>query len=193
MLARRHLLPMLTAVGLVACATTPNVRVDQDPTADFARFRTFGWANPLGTDRSGYTTLTTERFKAAVAREMTARGYVLAPNPDVLVNFSARIRERTQVDSIPAPMPAYYGYRFYGAWPAYGFGSETAVSQYTEGTVNVDIVDRARNALVWEGVATGMVTSADRADPARGIDRAVSAIFARYPHRAGVAAAPARR
>lgn len=187
----RRLLPfLLLLLGLGACASGPRVRVDQDPTADFARYRTFGWASPLGTDRFGYTSLTTERFKAAVEREMTARGYVMAPNPDLLVNFSGRIQERTRVQTVPSPPVGYYGYRFYGAWPGYGFGSTTYVEQYTEGTVNVDIVDRTRNALVWEGVAVGRVTRQDREDPAGSIAEAVAAIFARFPYRAG-AGAPA--
>ena len=46
----------LTAAALAAagCASTPNVRVVSDPTADFTQYRTFGFANPLGTDRGGY-------------------------------------------------------------------------------------------------------------------------------------------
>ncbi|MBR0684093.1 DUF4136 domain-containing protein [Roseomonas eburnea] len=184
---RRFLPHLLLALGLGACATVPRVHVDQDPTADFARYRTFGWASPLGTDSFGYTSLTTERFKAAVEREMTARGYVMAPNPDLLVNFSGRLRERTRVETMPAPPIGYYGYRFYGAWPAYAFGATTYVDQYTEGTLNVDLVDRARNALVWEGVAVGRVTQADREHAAERIAAAVAAVFARFPYRAPAA------
>lgn len=187
MIARR---PLLALTPLAACAAPPpRVHVDSDPTADFGRYRTFGWASPLGTDRNGYATLTTERFKAAVMREMTARGYVLAPEPDLLVNFSGRLEERTRVERVPTPMP-YYGYRFYGAWPAYGFGTQTFVDQYVEGTLNIDLVDRRRNAMVWEGVAVGRVSPRDRENPGERIDEAVGAIFARFPHRAGAAAAP---
>ncbi|MDB5413978.1 MAG: putative lipoprotein [Rubritepida sp.] len=183
----RFLLALLLLVGLAACAVAPDVRVDQDRTADFSRYRSFGWADPLGTDRSGYTTLTTGRLKAAVQREMFARGYSLSATPDLLVNFHGRLQERTQVQTVPAISPiGYYGYRGYGAWPGYAFGATTFVDQYTEGTVNVDLVDRARNTLVWEGVAVAEVTSQDRADPAERLDRSVAAIFARYPYRAGV-------
>jgi hypothetical protein len=173
--------------ALAACAVGPDVRVDYDRNADFARYRTFGWASPLGTDRSGYTTLTTDRIKVAVEREMTARGYVLAPNPDLLVNFHGRFRERLDVSGGPAfatPLN-YYGYRGYGVWPGYTFGSGPFVDQYTEGTINVDLVDRRRGALVWEGVAMAPITDRDLIYQQDRIDTFIGAIFSRYPYRAG--------
>ncbi|TCH98701.1 DUF4136 domain-containing protein [Roseococcus sp. SYP-B2431] len=185
----RRLLALTLLAALAACATGPDVRVDYDRNADFARYRTFGWASPLGTDRSGYTTLTTDRMKAAVEREMTARGYTYAPNaPDLLVNFHGRFQERIQVSGGPAfaPPMAYYGYRGYGVWPGYAFGSGPFVDQYTEGTINVDLVDRRRDAMVWEGVAVATVTDRDRTFPQERIDTSIAAIFARYPYRAGI-------
>jgi hypothetical protein len=104
------------------------------------------------------------------------------------VNFQGRFQERIQVGGGPAfaaPI-SYYGYRGYGAWPGYAFGSGPFVDQYTEGTINVDLVDRRRDALVWEGVAVGTVTDRDRTYPQERIDTSIAAIFARYPYRAGV-------
>ena len=48
--------------GLSACASGPNIVSDYDQTADFSSYRTFGFLDPLGTDRAGYTTLVTERL-----------------------------------------------------------------------------------------------------------------------------------
>jgi hypothetical protein len=101
--------------------------------------------------------LTTQRLKAAVTREMTARGYVYAEaNPDLLVNFSARLQNKIDVNTTPVPMD-YYGYRrgLYGPWP--GYAMATDVDRYTEGTLNIDLIDAARKEMVWEGVAVGEV------------------------------------
>lgn len=185
----RRLFALLLLGGLAACATGPDVRVDYDHSADFSRYRTFGWVSPLGTDRAGYTTLVTDRLKSAVEREMTARGYTYSPNaPDLLVNFHGRFRERLQVSGGPAfaaPM-TYYGYRGYGVWPGYTFGSGPFVDQYTEGTINIDMVDRRRDMLVWDGVAMAPITDRDLVYPQERIDTFVGAIFSRYPYRAGV-------
>ena len=40
---------------LAACATGPRVSTDMDPQADFARYRTYGFYQPLAMEQSGYT------------------------------------------------------------------------------------------------------------------------------------------
>ncbi len=174
---------------LAACASGPAVKGDYDHKADFAQYRTFGYMSPLGTDKAGYSTLLTERLKDATRGQMEMRGYVYsASNPDLLVNFSGKLQQKTQVTEAPPPMGPYYGYRsgFYGGWPGYGWGD--TVYQYTEGTLNIDLVDSRRKQLVWEGVAVGEVQNPEMATSAQSVEKAVALIFAKYPFRAGVAA-----
>lgn len=175
---------------LAACASSPAIRSDYDHQADFSRYRTFGYMSPLGTDKAGYGTLLTERLKDATRAQMEMRGYVYdAANPDLLVNFNGKLQQKTQVtEAPPPPMGPYYGYRagFYGGWPGYGWGD--TVYQYTEGTLNIDLVDARRKQMVWEGVAVGEVQNPDTATSPQNIDKAVAGIFAKYPFRAGVAA-----
>ncbi|KGD89451.1 lipoprotein [Achromobacter sp. RTa] len=173
---------------LAACASGPTVKGDYDHQADFAQYRSFGFMSPLGTDRAGYSTLLTERLKTATRGQMEMRGYVYsASNPDLLVNFGAKLQQKVQVTPAP-PMGPYYGYRagFYGGWPGYGWGDD--VYQYTEGTLNIDLVDARRKQLVWEGVAVGEVQDQGVAGSAQSAEKVVAQIFAKYPFRAGVAA-----
>lgn len=185
---------------LAGCATAPDIRSDFDHRADFAQYRTFGYMSPLGTDKAGYSTLFTERLKTATRQQMEARGYVYQANqPDLLVNFSGSLQQKLETIPNPAPPPmlGYYGYRtgFYGGWPGYDW-NENDIYQYTEGTLNVDLIDARRQQLVWEGVATDQVNNVARATSTEAIDAVVKQIFARYPFRAGssaqVAPAPAR-
>lgn len=175
---------------LAACASSPAIKSDYDHQADFSRYRTFGYMSPLGTDKAGYSTLLTERLKDATRGQMEMRGYVYnAANPDLLVNFNGKLQQKTQVtEAPPPPMGPYYGYRtgFYGGWPGYGWGD--TVYQYTEGTLNIDLIDARRKQMVWEGVAVGEVRNPDTATSPQNIDKAVAGIFAKYPFRAGVAA-----
>jgi hypothetical protein len=178
---------ILTFATLLAagCATGPVATADYDRSADFSAYRTFGFFDPLGTDVAGYESLVTQTLKAATRREMEARGYLYAEtNSDLLINFSAKLAKQTRVTQTPAP-PMYYGYRrgIYGGWGGYGY--ETQVSQYTEGTLNIDIVDARRKQLVWEGVAVGRVTETQRQDRQTAINAAVAEIFSKYPFRAG--------
>ena len=175
---------------LGGCASVPEVRVDFDRSADFTQYKTFGFASPLGTDRGGYQSIVSQYLKAATQREMEARGMRLeAGAPQLLINFNAALNERLRVTSAPSMGYGYYGYRggMYLAWPMYR--DQTTVTPYTEGTLNIDVVDSARKQLVWEGVVTDSVTPAklDKVQPA--IDAAVAAAFSKYPI-AGPAKAP---
>ncbi|HWL69949.1 MAG TPA: DUF4136 domain-containing protein [Geminicoccus sp.] len=184
----------LLVLVLAGCATSPTIRSDYDTSADFAAYHSFGFAEKLGTDSTGYASLLTQRLKEAVSREMAARGYeYTGEKPDLLVNFQARLEDKVRVYPAPAawgPWPrGYYGYRggFYDPWFGYAGGSE--VVNYTEGTLNIDLIDRERRQMVWEGVAVGEV-DADEGVPSQAkIDAAVKDIFAKYPFRAGSTAA----
>ena len=186
----RQWLYALCAMFLLAgCATGPQVSSEADPSADFSRYRTFGWYQPLAIEDKGYATPTTEQVKNAVRREMEARGYTLSPQePDLWVNLNAYIRERTDVSSIPTvDYDYYYSYRAGGYLAVPFWRDRTSVRQYTEGTLNVDLVDRERNRMVWEGIAVGRMTRLSPQERAARIDAAVREIFGQFPYRAGSA------
>lgn len=181
---------------LGACATGPLVRTDMDPDADFSRYRTYAFYQPLAMEESGYSTYLTDQIKASIRREMDARGYVYDEKaPDLRVNFQGVVREKTDVYTIPrADIQYFYSYRAnrYVGVPVWY--DQTQVSQYREGTLTVDLVDAARNRLVWTGDAIGRVVQRSPQERAAAADQAIAAIFARYPYSAGssVPAAPVR-
>jgi hypothetical protein len=184
-----HVLTIAVTLLIASCATSPVSRTaaDYDRSADFSAYRTFGFFETLGTDAAGYESLVTQALKSATRREMEARGYAYAETgADLLINFNAKLAQQTRVSQTSAP-PMYYGYRrgYYGGWSTYGYGTQTHVDQYTEGTLNIDIVDANRKQLVWEGVAIGRVTDKVRQNREAAINAAVAEVFAKYPFRAG--------
>ena len=183
---RVALVPVLAIIGLLsACSSGPTIRSDYDHNANFAQYRSFGFMSPLGTDKAGYSSLLTERLKTATRSQMEMRGYVYADqSPDLLINFNAKLQEKTEVTPA-APMGPYYGYRagFYGGWPGYAWGND--VYQYTEGTLNIDLIDARRKQLVWEGVSVGVIDDKEAAASPQNVDANVAQIFQRYPFREG--------
>ncbi|WP_199556050.1 DUF4136 domain-containing protein [Sandaracinobacteroides hominis] len=171
-------------LALAACSSGPDVRAMQDPSANFASYQTFGFENPLGTDKAGYQSIVSQHLKSAAQREMEARGYRYdAANPHLLVNFNATLNDKMRVDSYPAPVMAggYYGFRagLYQPWPMYA--NQTEVTQYQEGTLTIDVVDAAKKQLVWEGTVTKSISSSDTKNVPAALDSAVSAAFAKFP------------
>lgn len=190
--ALRLFLAGLLAFLLASCATGPRVVTDADPRVDFSAYRTYAFYEPLAMEQSGYTSYLSERIKQAVRREMDQRGYRFDPaDPDLRVNFQGYIRERSDVYSVPrTDVQYFYSYRARSYFAVPVWYDETRVSEYTEGTLTVDLVDAERNHLVWTGDAIGRVnqrTPQERADAA---DEAVAAIFQRFPFVAGSAPAP---
>ena len=183
-LFRRAILCM-AAFLLAACATGPKITADYDRGANFSAYRTFGFFETLGTDAAGYESLITQTLKSATRREMESRGYTyVETGADLSINFNAKLAQQTRVTSYPAA-PMYYGYRsgYYGGWGGYGY--DTHVQQYVEGTLNIDVVDTQRKQLVWEGVAVGRVTDKQREERQAALNAAVAEIFSKYPFRAG--------
>ena len=178
---------------LAGCATGPRVTTEADPRADFSRYATFGFYAPLAVEGEGYTTPTTQRLRDAVRGQLEARGYrYQATTPDLWVNINAYTERRTDVTSTPyVDYGYYYSYRArrYVAVPYWG--ERAQVYRYTEGTVNVDLIDVGRNALVWEGIAVGRIANLRAEDRDARIDSTIAEIFARYPYRAGTGAVAA--
>lgn len=172
---------------LAACATGPSVRTDFDPEADFGRYRSYAFYQPIAMEASGYSTFITDRIKANVRREMDARGYTYdETSPDLRVNFQGIVEERTDVYSTPmVDYQYYYNYRARSYVAVPFWYDQARVSRYAEGTLSVDLVDAARNRLVWTGDAIGRVTQRTPQERAAQVDRSITEIFLRYPYRAG--------
>jgi hypothetical protein len=183
----RFITAVLAALLLAACATGPRVTTDADPAADFSRYRSFAFYEPLALETRGYTTLLSARLKDEARRQMESRGYVYdEAAPDLRVNINAFVEEKTDVVTVPTTGYAtYYSYRARAFVTVPVWQERSQVMQYTEGTINIDLVDARAKQLVWEGVAVG---SAAGRTPAERRERAVASvvkIFESFPHRAG--------
>jgi len=187
-MSKRPSFVLLIFVGfamLTGCASGPKIQTDYDPSVDFSQYRTFGFFNPMSIEGEHYSTLFGQAFRESIGREMRALGYVESDNPDLGINVSARLQEKTKVTTTIDPVMhgGYYGYRrgHYDPWMSYGYGTSTHVSQYTEGTVNIDIVDMAQKRMVWEGVAIGRLKEGrSNAEVREAIDSGVAKMFAGY-------------
>ena len=188
----RSLALAFVTVLLVAFVSTasakPKVQTDYDHSANFAAYRTFAFAAKTGTEVDGYPDQITQDMKAAVRRELESRGYAYSEtNPDLVVNFGARLLNKMKEDELASQEIGYYSYRkvgVYKTWSTYTF--DKGVKKYTEGTVNIDIADEKAKALVWEGVALGQIRAKSMKDPVDvAINRVVGLIMKEYPFKAG--------
>jgi hypothetical protein len=182
----RVLAPAAAAVLLVAgCAAGPRIRSQSAPNADVTRYQTYGFFEKLGTDTSTYASVLSLNLKEATSREMERRGYRrVDQGADLLVNFDVTTKDRIESRGTAGPVGLGLGLGW-GDW-RYGYGwglgiRDTMIQTVTDGTLTVDVVDRAKNEIVWSGSAASQVTSRTLDDPKGAIDAAVPKIFERFP------------
>jgi Domain of unknown function (DUF4136) len=178
------------AVALGACATGPKVRSSLDASADFGHYRTYGFVEQPGTDRGDYATLVTRALKTATSAEMERRGYHLAENPDLLVNFQGHSEDKQELTGAPV-VAGGFGWRrgyYYGLGGYNGVGCTPDVRDITQGTLNIDLIDRAKKQTVWEGTAVGELTEAQKKDLVAALPALAASIFSSYPYVAGQSA-----
>lgn len=177
----RNWIRFVAIIAISACASTPKTFSNVDQSIDFSQYETFGFFPTLSTDNEQYESLVSNFLKVAVAQELSKRGLTHSDNPDLLVNFYINTEDKIRTRSVPTA-GAYYGYRdpFYDPWVGYG-GYETRIEQFTEGTLNIDVVDAGSKKLVWEGSIVGRVTDEAVQNLERTIDGGVAAIMADFP------------
>jgi hypothetical protein len=183
----------VVGISLAGCSSGPKIIANQDPSIDFSSYRTYAYAQPLSTDRNGVRSVLSGFLMAATTRELEARGF-LPDNraPDLLVDFVVFTQEKIQSRSQPTTsMSMHRGRGGAGTWGGYSMGmSTTSVTQTTEGTLAIDLIDVRRNQLVWEAAATGRVTDKVRENLEEVANAAVTDMFARYPVPSGAIPVP---
>ena len=171
----RAAIVLLAASALGACTAGPEVRVSQDPAADFAGYQTFGF-RPA--NAAGGSQMLNSRLMAATTRELKARGLqFVSNNPDLFISFYTGMQ--TGIDTRNRPM-VMMPVRNYGSWA--GYRAYIAPGDpITEGTLAVHVIDRRMSQLVWEGIARDRVTQSMQDNPTETVNELIAAIFADFP------------
>lgn len=174
---------ILAAVALLTgCASGPNIITNSAPGFSLAGYQTFGFLQPLSTDRGNVQTLTSATLIEAATFELQNAGLRRDDtNPDLVVNFVISTRETLQ--SRPSTgASVHHGRGRYGTWGGYSMSmSTTEVVQRTEGTLGIDIIDAARLQLVWEGAATQRVTDSMQQNRDQILRDVTAQILAKFP------------
>ena len=105
---------LVTLALITACSTPIKIHSDYDHSIDFSEYKTYGYFSPMGIENPNYSSLMGQMFRDAIDAQMKPRGYVLSDNPDILINVSAKLQDKTRVTTTSDPMMyggGYYGYR----------------------------------------------------------------------------------
>ncbi len=173
---------LVVAAVLAGCASGPTIVANSAPDFNLANYQTFSFMRPFSSDRGGARSLISQHLISATTRELEMQGLRhVDTDGDLLVNFMVSTRET--ISTRPSTgMSMHHSRGRYNTWSGYSMSmSTTEVVQRTEGTIAVDIVDAARNELVWEGAASGRVTNSVRQNIEQVAHDAIADIFVQFP------------
>ena len=171
----KKLLILVLALAFYGCSTI-QVAYDYDKQADFSKYKTYSFSE--GINELGVGDLNRDRIIKAVENEMTAKGFTMAENPDVVIDIYVKAK---QVVSATATTTG-------GGHPwRYGYGGGFSTTQvnyneYTEGTMFINMVDMSTEKIVWQGIGTKTIN--ETASPQKredNINYSVQQIFTKYP------------
>jgi hypothetical protein len=171
---------LFTALLMSACQSLPQIHALYDETAELAHYSTFAFHPRLQVKGDEYDKLSTRYIKAAIRQQMENQGYRYSANSELWVNFNTSTKEKLSVIRAPEPYPYYYFRYDYAVWGGYPH-HEPRIDQYTEGTLNIDVIDRESNKLLWEGIAIGKLNKKTMDNLEAKIDEAVGLIFEKFP------------
>lgn len=165
-----------------ACGPTLKVTSDYNKSADFSTFKTYSIHSM---EKAGVSSFNRQRIENAIVAQMTAKGYTPADTltADLLVNAVTITKQGKNVTAYTD----YYGYGGYYRpyyWGA-GFGGTSttnfSVDNYTDGSLIIDVVDRNKKELIWQGVGNSEIDGTQLKDPDNFIPKAVTKIMESFP------------
>jgi hypothetical protein len=172
---------LVCSIGpLSGCQSLPTVHVLNDDSANLSAYSTFSFHPQLVPKGDEYDKLSTRYIKAAIMTQMQNKGYRYTSDSDLWINFNTHKTQKIRIADTLRLYPYYHYRNNYGVWGAYP-RPETRVDQYTEGTLNIDVIDRSSKKLLWEGIAVGQLTKKTMDNLEAKIDEAVSLIFEKIP------------
>ena len=170
-------LTLLGFIVLLSSCSTIKVTTDYDTKANFSKYKTFAFYK-TGIDKAEISDLDKRRILRAIENELIAQGFTKSENPDMLVSIFTKSREKVDVNQTNLG----YGWGWgWNPWIWGGMNNNVNVSQYTEGTLFIDFIDKDKKELFWQGVGTGALRTEDRVKKEERINQFVKEIISRFP------------
>jgi hypothetical protein len=167
---------LLSGTAMAGCATlTVSSHVERG--INFADYVTYGWGHrdslPVGDARLDNNEFFRDFVEGAIEKRLAAKGFERADGePDLLIHYHATVAQKLDIREAD---------RSYGN--CYDESCAARVSEFEQGTLVIDLVDRRTNKLVWRGWAqdtmTGVIDNQDRLE--RQVDEGVMKMLQLLP------------
>jgi len=165
---RKLLAISVLCAAMIAPAYADHVAVDYNHSTNFARIKTYSWAEVRTTN-----SIWDARVKQAVDRQLAAKGWVqAAAGGDVVLAAVEKVAIHQQYDTT---------YDGFGGRRGGGMGDSTlSVDDYKVGTLVVSIFDAHSRDLIWRGTSTRDLAG-NPESKSKKLDADVQKMFKKFP------------
>lgn len=166
----RHILILF----LITSCNAVRVNYDYDKTTDFSSYSTYNYFNDMETGLSG---LDEKRLLNALDSTLQAKGYLLAEEPDFLINILSSSFRRGPNNNI--------GVGVGGTGGNVGGGVSVGIPVGGSGlarSIQFDFVDAEKDALFWQAFSESSFS--DNASPSvreAQLQKVVTKVFSKFP------------
>ena len=169
------ILSIVTALLLLTSCQSVRVVTDYYKVAPFNSYKTFGFYKE-GVDRAEISDLDKRRILSAIEKTFLEKGFTKSESPDLMVNFFTK--EKQQINIYNNSFNSF-GWGWGWGWGPY-FNAQHNISNSTQGTLYIDLIDTKRKELIWQGIGRGnLSTSVEHKDEL--ITDFVNSILSNYP------------
>jgi len=167
---------LLVLIILISECSSMNVMVKYDDTIDFGKYKSFYFIKPERVRERGAPTVRDPFFNRDVMREirsiMEEKGFTIAgtkATSNLLVVFYGAVKNQRYVTP-----PTYY----VGRWGRVRAVSPGHSYNVKKGALVIDIVDREKKELIWQGTGKGVLNPRQ---PAAEMVKGVRKILDKFP------------
>ena len=190
----RFLFIGVTIMGLAACATKPpEPVVDYAPDYDFGQSKTIGFyalsGEVTGNSPNDLTDFQRDRIDDALKSALQQKGFTFVSKTseaDLLLTWHLNMVDKTDVKTYNTSSygvsAGYSRYNRYAMYNCYNCMNQTdvRVTEYTQGTFIIDMIDPERNASIWRSVTQSKLKEETIRDQAA-LDAAAIRVLANFP------------
>ena len=168
-------LPLAVASALLFTGCAVSTHIESAAGVNFNNYKTFGWVNGNGekVEDSADNDIVDNNIKNAISGQLESKGWKeTTQNPDVILDYNVMVEKGVRQASAPIYNYPVYNYPFthyyYNPWRrrmGYIYYPNNLMRYHTynipfkEGVLTVNMIDAKTNQLIWQGSATGDVSS----------------------------------
>ena len=169
---------LIAFATILSSCNSIRVSSDYNEEINFTEFKTYAFSKS-GIDKVEINDIDKKRILRAIDVELYNKGYRKSSiEPDFLINFFTKTNKK--IDYYPSNN--YYGYAVpYGGMGHYASSWYLNSFSYNEGVLFIDIIDRSKNELVWQGIGKGYIYNDKPDNKNEKIKAMVNKILLQFP------------